>query len=287
MKFATYFLSGRESYGLVDADGIVDLGTEVGNRYPTLRSAVAGGELVAIARKYAAASKRVPLPGVRLLPPIPEPGKLICFGGAFPSHLAEMKKGPPKYPGFHIRSSSSLVGDGTPLQLPTASNDFDYECELAVIIGKGGRNIRKETAEDHIFGYSCFNDGSIRDFQLEHSICAGKNFNASGSFGPWIVTRDELPDLSELRISTVVNGVTLQEARMGEMLLTPADFIAYSSIVMQLHPGDVISTGCPGGVGYFRDPKLYLRAGDRVEISIDGIGTLHHEVINQLGELRI
>jgi 2-keto-4-pentenoate hydratase/2-oxohepta-3-ene-1,7-dioic acid hydratase in catechol pathway len=279
MKFASFLSAGRESYGVIVDDRIVDLGPAAAT-YPTLRSAIAGGALLDIARRHLKA-EAIPLADIVLLPPIPEPGKLICFGGAFPSHLAEMKKGAPEYPGFHIRSSSSLVGDGTPLQLPTASKDFDYECELAVIIGKGGRNIRKESAEDHIFGYSCFNDGSIRDFQLGHSVCAGKNFNSSGSFGPWIVTRDEVPDLAPLRISTTVNDTVLQDARLGEMLLKPADFIAYSSIVMQLYPGDVISTGCPGGVGYFREPKLYLRAGDRVEISIESIGTLHHRVIDQ------
>src|SRR3984957_16848851 len=160
MRFASYLSAGRESYGLVVRDGIVDLASRM-NGFQTLRSAIANGEILSTARSLATATPDISMSNVSLQPPIPEPGKLICFGGAFPSHLAEMKKGPPEFPGFHIRSSSSLVGDGTPLQLPTASKDFDYECELAVIIGKAGRDIPIEAADDYIFGYSCFNDGSI------------------------------------------------------------------------------------------------------------------------------
>ena len=279
MRFASYKIDGRESFGLVVDGGMIDLTRRVGEHYPTVLAAIASGAVPAIAAKYSRESPDVAPSDVMFLPPIPLPGKLVCFGGAFASHLAELKKDIPQYPGFHIRSSSSLVGDGVPLVLLSVSRDLDYECELAIVIGKDERNISKADALDHVFGYSCFNDGSMRDFQMEHSMCAGKNFDASGSFGPWIVTPDEVGEMADLGIRTVVNGVALQEAKLGEMLLTPADFIAYASIIMHLHPGDVITSGCPGGVGYFRDPRLYLKVGDQVKISIDRIGELNHVVI--------
>jgi 2-keto-4-pentenoate hydratase/2-oxohepta-3-ene-1,7-dioic acid hydratase in catechol pathway len=280
MRFASFSINGSDSYGLVVNGGLFDLRKRVAERYPTLLAAIASGEALNIGKRFLHESPDVDSSQVVFLPPIPLPGKLVCFGGAFASHLAELKKDIPKYPGFHIRSSSSLVGDGVPLMLPSVSRDLDYECELAIVIGNGGRNIAKADAMNHVFGYSCFDDGSIRDYQTEHSMCAGKNFNASGSFGPWIVTPDEVGDMMNLKIRTIVNGVALQEATLGEMLLTPADFIAYASTIMHFHPGDVITSGCPGGVGYFRDPKLYLKAGDDVKISIDRIGVLHHTVID-------
>jgi 2-keto-4-pentenoate hydratase/2-oxohepta-3-ene-1,7-dioic acid hydratase in catechol pathway len=281
VRFASFSSRDRASFGLVKPDGLFDLEARVGQRFPTLAALLASGELTEVTSQYANEPADLDPAQVSFLPPIPQPGKLICFGGAFPSHLAEMKKDLPKYPAFHIRASSSLVGHGAPLVLPRVSRDLDYECELAIVIGKPGRNISKADAPGHIFGYSCFNDGSLRDFQMEHSPCAGKNFDGSGSFGPWIVTPDEVGDLAPLGIRTVLNGVAVQEAKLGEMRLMPADFIAYASIIMHLYPGDVLTTGCPGGIGYFRDPKLYMKAGDRVEISIDRVGALQHMVIDE------
>ena len=200
MKLVSFAASGRNSYGAVVGDGIVDLGRRLGDRYPTLRAAIAGDALERRSRRCQGAAPDIALSQVTLLPPITDPDKIICAGRNYRAHAAEAGGAPPENPQVFLRLVNTLVAHDQPMVCPKISGDFDYEGELALIIGKPGRHIAKADALSHIFGYTCFNDGSIRDIQFKHSIAAGKNFHATGGFGPWIVTADEIPDPTRLHL---------------------------------------------------------------------------------------
>jgi 2-keto-4-pentenoate hydratase/2-oxohepta-3-ene-1,7-dioic acid hydratase in catechol pathway len=188
----------------------------------------------------------------------------------------------PQYPVLFVRFADSLVGHRQPLLLPRVSEQFDYEGELAVVIGRRARRVERQAALDYVAGYSCFNDGSVRDYQ-RHSqqFTPGKNFHASGAFGPWLVTSDELPDPRALQLRTRLNGQEVQNESVGELCFDIPQLIEYCSIWTQLEPGDVIVTGTPGGVGAGRTPPLWMKAGDHVEVDINGIGTLHNAVVSE------
>jgi 2-keto-4-pentenoate hydratase/2-oxohepta-3-ene-1,7-dioic acid hydratase in catechol pathway len=278
MKVASFVHQGRASYGVVSGGRVHDLGRVLGADCPTLREAIARGEVTA-ARAQGASS--LALAEVTLLPPIPHPDKIICIGLNYRAHAAEGGFKVPEHPSVFVRLTSTLAAAESPMVLPVMSSDFDYEGELAVIIGRPGRHIDKAAALRHVFGYSCFNDGSLRDIQFKHSLTAGKNFPSTGAFGPWIATADEIPDPSQLTLTTCVNGREVQHRAVSDMIFDVPAIIAYVSQWAPLLPGDVIATGTPEGVGFARKPPLWLRAGDTVEVEISGIGTLRNPVVGE------
>jgi 2-keto-4-pentenoate hydratase/2-oxohepta-3-ene-1,7-dioic acid hydratase in catechol pathway len=279
MKLASFSASGLDSYGAVVEGGIVDLGRRLGERYPTLRAAIADGALGRLAGEVKTAKPDFTLAQVTLLPPITDPDKIICAGRNYRAHAAEAGGAPPENPQVFLRLTNTLVAHDQPMVRPKISGDFDYEGELALIIGKPGRHIAKADALSHIFGYTLFNDGSIRDIQFTHSIAAGKNFHKTGGFGPWIVTADEIPDPTRLHLATRLNGREVQHTGIDDLIFDIPTLISYCSDWTPLVAGDVISTGTPEGVGFARKPPLWMKPGDVVEVEIGGIGVLRNPII--------
>ena len=232
-------------------------------------------------KRLANAKPDYALDAVTFAPVIPDgAAKLICVGVNYMPHIREMGRERPERPVLFTRFAASVVGHGQPLLKPLASEQFDFEGELAVVIGKRARRVRRDDALDYVAGYSCFNDGSVRDFQ-RHSpqFTPGKNFHRSGAFGPWLVTTDEIPDPRALRLTTRLNGAVMQDESVGELCFDVPQLIEYCSTFAQLEPGDVIVTGTPGGVGAGRTPPVWMKPGDTVEVEISGIGTLRNPVI--------
>lgn len=279
MKLVSFHASGRDSYGAVLDDGIVDLGRRLGERYPTLRAAIDGNAVGAVAAEVRTAKPDFSLAQAKLLPPITDPDKIICAGRNYRAHAAEAGGQPPENPQVFLRLVNTLVAHDQPMVCPKISSDFDYEGELALIIGKPGRHISKTDALSHIFGYTVFNDGSIRDIQFKHSIAAGKNFHATGGFGPWIVTADEIPDPTRLWLTTRLNGQEVQRTGIDDLIFDIPTLISYCSDWTPLVAGDVISTGTPEGVGFARKPPLWMKPGDVVEVEIGGIGVLRNPIV--------
>jgi acylpyruvate hydrolase len=218
---------------------------------------------------------------VRLLPVVPRPGKIVCVGLNYADHAKEGGNARPKYPDFFFRGSTSLVAHGQPMVLPHVSNRFDFEAELAVIIGQSVRHAKPANALDAVAGYACFNDGTLRDYQKRTSQWTiGKNFDGTGGFGPWMVTPDELPaGAVGVNICSRLNGQVMQQANTRDMLWSVAEIIVLISECLTLEPGDVIATGTPAGVGYARNPPVFMRAGDTIEIEIEGIASLCNPIL--------
>jgi 2-keto-4-pentenoate hydratase/2-oxohepta-3-ene-1,7-dioic acid hydratase in catechol pathway len=271
---------GVPGYGAVIGESLRPVPAVFLARYPDLKSAVAAGVLK-MAAAAAQSNPRLPEPAdVVFDPVIPNPGKILCVGVNFLAHMKEMGREPPEHPFMFVRFPDSLTGHECPLLRPAASLQHDYEGELAVVIGETARNVPATEALRYAAGYSCLNDGSIRDFQ-HHSqqVTAGKNFPASGSFGPYLVTTDEIHDPKALHLQTRLNGQVMQDAPISDMRFGVAELIAYCSIFTQLDAGDVISTGTPSGVGYARKPQVWLKPGDTLEVEISGIGVLRNPVL--------
>lgn len=227
--------------------------------------------------------KSLTLESIKLLPPIERPGKIICLGLNYADHAAEGGHSRPEYPSVFLRSATSLVAHGQNMILPECSEQLDYEAELAVIIGSRCKNVPAEKAQEVIAGYSCFNDGSIRDYQRKTAQwTVGKNFDATGAFGPFFVSTEELPPAAKgLRIQTRLNGVVMQNANTSDMLFPVEEAIAILSECMTLEPGDVVVMGTPAGVGAARKPPVWMKGGDLVEVEIEGIGVLSNTIIPQ------
>ena len=282
-KLATFRIHGREpAYGLVRPDGVVELSARFADRWPTLREAIADGALHDLCEAGAAAPADHALDAVQLLPPIPAPEKIICIGVNYPDRNAEYKDGSelPKYPSLFQRTRGSFVGHGQALQMPPESAQFDYEGEIALVIGKAGRRISEAAALDHVFGLTLCNEGSVRDWMRhgKFNVTQGKNFEASGSIGPWIVPLHRAGNLQELELSTFVNGELRQQDSTGRMMFPFSRLISYISTFTELLPGDIIVTGTPTGSGARFDPPRFLVPGDVVRVSVPGIGTLENRV---------
>lgn len=278
MKLASFQYRGRSSYGVVDGESISDIGAVLGGAAPTLRAFLArpGRDDV---RRVIAAAPKIALADILFEPVIPDAGKIICIGINYASHIAETGRAVPDKPMVFARYADSQVGHGRPMLRPLESEQLDFEGELAVIIGKPGRRIPAAVALDHVAGYSCYNDGSVRDWQRHTSqFTPGKTFPGTGGFGPWLVTADEIPDPSALRIETRLNGRIMQQAPISDLVFDVPALVAYCSAFTILNPGDVIITGTTGGVGAFRKPPVWMKAGDVVEVEISGIGTLSNRV---------
>ena len=282
MRLASFTAQTRPSYGMVVDGGIVDLGMRLGDRYPDLRSVLAAGAIEDAANIAEQRAPDLGLDEVIWLPTIPNPDKIFCAGVNYKSHLDESGLVGKSHPVLFPRYAATQVAHLQPLICPSESDQFDYEGELVVVIGRAGRRISVEQARSHIAGYSIYNEGSVRDWQLHTSQWTpGKNFAGTGGFGPWLVTADEIPDPYALQISTRLNGETMQQASVSRMLFQIETLISYISTFVPLAAGDVIATGTPGGVGHARKPPVYLKQGDIVEVEIDAIGTLRNPVVKE------
>jgi 2-keto-4-pentenoate hydratase/2-oxohepta-3-ene-1,7-dioic acid hydratase in catechol pathway len=282
MKLASFVADGKECFGAVSGDGIVALNDRVG--HASLRAALAAGAGVMTAmQKIArdtAPDRRIK--DVKFLPAIPNPEKILCAGVNYRAHAAETGRELPKQPSMFIRFTDTLTGHDGEMIRPTVSDHFDFEGELAVVIGKPGRHIKSEHALDHIAGYTCFVDGSVRDFQ-KFSITSGKNFPGTGPLGPWIVTTDEITDPSRLTLMTRLNGKEVQRSGTDLLIYSIPQIIAFCSDFTVLSAGDIIATGTPEGVGHRRTPPLWMKPGDTLEVEITGIGTLRSRIVDERG----
>jgi 2-keto-4-pentenoate hydratase/2-oxohepta-3-ene-1,7-dioic acid hydratase in catechol pathway len=279
MKVVTFERSGTRSYGILENDHILDVGSRLASRYADLRSVLAAGALqeLSLGRTQGVPTLRVD--EVKFEPVIPNPEKILCVGLNYISHRTETKRPETKFPSIFTRFADTQVGHETPVLRPSFSTAFDYEGELAVVIGRGGRYISEQDVSAHIAGYSCYNDVSVRDWQRHTAQWTpGKNFPNTGAFGPSLVTPDEIPDLGALTLTTRLNGKVMQEAPISDLIFSVPVIVSYISKFTPLYPGDVIATGTPGGVGDRRDPPVYMKDGDIVEVEIDRIGILRNVV---------
>ena len=283
MRYTTFLADGRPRLGVVSGDQVVDLAAAVPGTPTDLRAALESGADLNAAAREALESKasRRSLNALAFAPLVPEPGKIICLGLNYFDHAKEGGRDKPDYPWFFYRGKSSLVAHGQPALAPKVSTKFDYEAELAVVIGtRVPRHVSQADALGHVFGYTCFNDMSVRDFQKRTpQWTIGKNFDATGGFGPVLVTADELaPGATGLRIQSRLNGQVMQDADTSDMIFSVAETIALLAECMTLEPGDVIVMGTPAGVGQARTPPVWMKAGDTIEIEIARIGTLRNPV---------
>ncbi len=281
MRFVSFLHSDGPACGLVQGDQVL---VAPASPHADLKAAIAAGALADLARACEASGIRMPLAEVTLLPVIPNPGKILCVGLNYETHRRETGRDVVENPTIFTRFADSQAAHGQDLLRPRVSTDFDFEGELAVVIGEGGRYIPRAEAMRHIAGYACYNDGSVRDWQ-RHTIqfTPGKNFPQTGGFGPWLVTADEVADLDSLRLTTRVNGEAVQDTTLDHMIFDVPRIIEYCSAFTPLSPGDVIATGTPGGVGAKRKPPLWLKPGDMVEVEITGIGVLRNGIADEAG----
>jgi len=280
MRLMSFRKDGRETFGIATDQGVIDAGRRLqGAR--TMRAALLAESVPAL-RGLASEKPDFQLDEVEFLPPVADACKLLCIGINYVPHMKEMGRERPEYPVVFVRFADSIVGHGQPMIRPNDSVQFDYEGELAVVIGRRARRVTRAAALDYVAGYACFNDGSVRDYQ-RHSqqFTPGKNFHASGSFGPWLVTADEVPDPRKLRLTTRLNGEVVQDESVGELCFDVAQLIEYCSKWALLEPGDVIVTGTPGGVGAGRKPPLWMKAGDTVEVEISKLGVLRNPIADE------
>ena len=285
MKLLSYLDQGREEWGVVVGDGVAALSARTG--CATLAEFL-GSDAFARRAQFAEGLKAErPLAGLHFLPVIPRPEKIVCAVRNYMDHHQEviaagMQRELSEEPPIFLRVWRSQVGHEQPVVKPRVSDTLDWEGELAVIIGRPGRDIPAERAWEHVAGYSIYNDVSVREWQFHaKQIASGKNFEGTGPFGPWMVTADEIAPGRELRLQTRLNGETVQDSHTGHMIFSVPRLIAYASTIFTLMPGDVIATGTPAGVGWSRKPQRFMKAGDVVEVEIEGIGTLRNPVVAQ------
>ncbi len=281
MKFASFKTDGKPTWGIIENQSVVDIGSVLGTRFPDLKSLIARNGFIE-AETALVSAPRYEMSGVGWLPVIPNPEKIFCVGLNYEMHRKETGRTEVAHPTIFTRFPNTQIGHLTDIVRPRVSTDLDFEGELALVIGKRGRYIPRDQALDHIAGYACYNDGSVRDWQRHtHQFTPGKNFPQTGSFGPWMVTPDELSDFGTRAIMTRLNGQTVQQAKLGEMIFDIPTLVEYCSSFNPLECGDVIVTGTPGGVGAKRNPPLWMKPGDTVEVEIDGIGILRNGIVDE------
>ncbi|WP_395346148.1 fumarylacetoacetate hydrolase family protein [Variovorax sp. UC122_21] len=282
MKLISYQLHGTDSYGAVTgdrADRVVDLRQLFGERAADLKALIAADLLAEAATAVGQASATLALSELQLLPVIPNPGKIVCVGLNYGEHVRETGREITEQPTLFLRVAESQLAHGEDIVLPPESTRLDYEGEIAVVIGRGGRRIAEADAWAHIAGYACYNDGSIRDWQTATpQWTAGKNFWRTGGFGPWMVTRDEIADGRVMTLATRLNGQEMQRTTTDKLIHSIPRQIAHISAFTPLAAGDVIVTGTPGGVGAKRNPPVWMKPGDVVEIEVDAIGVLRNGI---------
>ena len=281
MKLASFEIGDSRTWGVIEGEAAIDVGALLRDRYPDLKSAIAADAWPAV-RDAAREAKRCPTADIIWLPVIPNPDKILCIGLNYEMHRKETGRTEVENPTVFGRFANSQTGHLANIIRPKLSHDLDFEGELAIIIGKPGRHIKRSDAWSHIAGYACYNEGSVRDFQRHtHQFTPGKNFPETGAFGPWMMTPDELGDVTPLRLQTRVNGQIVQDATIDQMIFDIPRQIEYCSSFTRLEPGDVIVTGTPGGVGARRTPPLWLKPGDIVEVEIDRLGVLRNGVADE------
>lgn len=282
MKLISYERHGSHGFGAITQGGIVDLGVALNNRYADLKALIAADAIKEAEQAVAGRKADFPEDSVTFLPVIPQPGKIWCCGLNYDEHVRETNREVTEMPTFFLRVADSQVGQGQAIPVPQESTQLDYEGEIAVIIGKPGRRIAEAAAFDHIAGYSCYNDATIRDWQHHTQQWGpGKNFWRTGGFGPWMVTADEIPAHTQLTLVTRLNGQEMQRATTDMMIHSIQRQIAYVSAIAPLQPGDVIVTGTPGGVGARRQPPVWMKPGDVVEVEIDKVGVLRNPIVSE------
>lgn len=285
MRLVSYAAAGRVSYGIAKEGGVVDIGARFGRTTPTLRALLAQDRVAEARDLGSKLSPDIGLDIIDYLPTVTDPSKIVCIGVNYGERNEEYKDdtSAPRYPSVFLRTPESLVGHEQLIMRPPESEQLDYEGEIVIVIGQGGRRIPRQAAAAHIAGLSLMNEGSVRDW-LRHAkfnVTQGKNFERSGSLGPWLVTRDEFSSFTRLRVSTHVNGELRQNDTTANLLF-PFDYlISYLSTFMPLNPGDLIATGTPPGAGARFDPPRYLTDGDIVEVSVSGIGTLRNRIVDE------
>ncbi|MGC2027290.1 fumarylacetoacetate hydrolase family protein [Bradyrhizobium sp.] len=284
-RIATFAINGSARYGAVTDRGIVDLSARWVKEFPTLREVVAAGALTRLVEQAAGLAADYAIEAVTWLPPIPAPEKIICIGVNYPDRNAEYKDGSdaPKYPSTFLRTPRSFVGHNTPLVRPTASAQLDYEGELVLVIGKAGRHIPESAALEHIAAITLCNEGTIRDWvrHAKFNVTQGKNFDSTGSLGPWLVPYVNETQIADVRLTTRVNGETRQDDRTSRLIFGFRYLINYISTFTTLVPGDVIVTGTPTGAGARFDPPRYLKPGDLIEVEAENVGVLGNRVIDE------
>ena len=281
MKLASYMADGKPAFGLVTGMGLITLSDRLGTRILTLREALEDeGTLDEMLNLAKGAEPDRRLDEITFLPVISAPKKILCVGINYRSHAAEHGHAVAEKPNIFTKFTDTLCGHGGEIVRPKASSQLDFEGELAVVIGKAGRAIAARDALRHVAGYTCFCDGSVRDF-IKTSLITGKNFPATSPLGPWMVTADEIPDPSKLTLTTRLNGVVMQHSGTDMMIHDVAQLIAYCSAFTPLSPGDVIATGTPEGIGARRTPPVWMKGGDVLEVEISNIGTLRSRVVDE------
>lgn len=279
MKLISFLNQGVASYGVVQGEDVLDLTPILGAQAPDLKTFIAKALFASATQALQTNKPNLKLSQLQLLPVIPNPDKIFCVGLNYGEHVKETGREVTETPVIFLRLADSQVAHGQDILRPPESHRLDYEAEIAIIIGKGGRRISEKDAWDHIAGYSCYNDGSVRDWQVATSQwIPGKNFYKTGGFGPWMVTSDEIAPGQVMRLQTVLNGQVLQDTTTDKMIHSIPRQIAYISTFIPLSPGDVIVTGTPGGVGNKRNPQIFMKPGDVCEIVVDAIGTLRNGI---------
>jgi 2-keto-4-pentenoate hydratase/2-oxohepta-3-ene-1,7-dioic acid hydratase in catechol pathway len=280
MKLASYVTNGKPAFGVIVGDGVATMTDRLGGRYATLRDVIAAGALDELRRVAQGAQPDQKLAGLRFLPVIPNPEKIMCVGINYRSHAAEHGAEVPKAPNIFTRFVNTLVAHEGEMIRPKVSTSFDFEGELALVIGKAGRHIKAEDALSHIAGYTCFCDATVRDF-TKYSLVASKNFVGSGPLGPWIVTADEIPDPTKLTLVTRLNGAEMQRSGTDMLIHDIPAIISFCSMFTPLAPGDIIATGTPDGIGAKRNPPVWMKAGDVLEVEVDRIGVLRTRIVDE------
>jgi 2-keto-4-pentenoate hydratase/2-oxohepta-3-ene-1,7-dioic acid hydratase in catechol pathway len=278
MKLLSFTAGGKDLFGAVSGDGVITLNERLGQ--PNLAAALAAGGIEALRQASRGAAPDHKLAGIKFRPVIPQPNKILCAGVNYRAHAAEAGRELPKQPSMFIRFTDTLVGHNGEMVRPKLSDNFDYEGELALVIGKAGRHIPAERALDHIAGYTIFVDGSVRDYQ-KFSVTSGKNWPGTGPLGPWLVTTDEIPDPSKLTLTTRLNGQQVQHSGTDKLIYSIPQIVSFCSDFTTLSPGDVIATGTPEGVGHGRKPPLWMKPGDVLEVEISKIGVLRARIVDE------
>lgn len=282
MKIASFVYQNRSTYGIVKGDHVIDLESLKSHLGADLKEAIARNRLSELGADALKDLPRLALSEITFLPVIASPGKVLCIGINYATHVRETGRDMPTYPMIFTRFADSQTAHLQPIVRPNVSHKLDFEGELAVVIGKTARHVKPEDALDYVAGYACYNDGSVRDWQ-KHTIqfVPGKNFPATGGFGPWMVTSDEIVDPQDLELTTRLNGEVMQHTRTSDMIFDVRKLIEYCTAFTELAPGDVIVSGTTGGVGAFREPPVWMKPGDIVEIEIERIGILRNSIVDE------
>ena len=280
MKALSFERNGRASYGIMQDGSVREASDDFLLQHPDLRAVLEDGALAGLAGNL---SDRIfKEKDIRVLPLIPNPDKIICVGVNYRPHVEEMGREVPEKPVLFVRFAASLVGHGASIIKPRVSDHYDFEGELAIVIGRNARHVNRDNALEYVAGYTCFMDGSVRDWQKHtHQFTPGKNFDRSGALGPMLLTADEVPDPGRLSLTTRVNGQVMQEGNIDELIFNIPTLVEYCSTFAELVPGDIIATGTPSGVGAARTPPQWLVEGDSVEVDIGPVGCLQNTVCEE------